>query len=129
MDRFPTNEKCKNYLMEMKWKDGFSCDKCRCKNYWEKKGNPYVRVCKSCRHINSITANTLSHKVKSPLAQSFFYPLRDVRHNKELSFHCNGRENLVPTKRPIGCSCPKQERPCPAAGPIHWKGFVKWTGY
>ena len=72
MDRFPTNEKCKNHLMEMKWKDGFSCDKCRCKNYWEKKENPYVRVCKSCRHINSITANTLFHKVKFPLRKAFF---------------------------------------------------------
>ena len=52
MDRFPTNEKCKNY--------------------WEKKGNPYARACKSCRHINPITANTLFHKVKSPLRKAFF---------------------------------------------------------
>ena len=28
MDRFSNEEKCKNYLLEMKWKDGFICDKC-----------------------------------------------------------------------------------------------------
>jgi len=71
MDRFSTEEKCKNYLMEIKWKDGFSCDKCHHTCYWEKKGNPYVRVCKSCRHINSITANTLFHKVKFELRKAF----------------------------------------------------------
>lgn len=72
IDRFSTEEKCKNYLMEMKWKDGFMCDKCGHSHYWTKKDNPYVRVCKGCRHINSITANTLFHKVKFPLRKAFF---------------------------------------------------------
>lgn len=71
MDRFSTEEKCKNYLLEMKWKNGFICDKCNHSHYWTKKGNPYVRVCKSCRHINSITANTLFHKLKFPLRKAF----------------------------------------------------------
>ncbi|MEQ9405627.1 MAG: IS1595 family transposase [Cyclobacteriaceae bacterium] len=71
MERFSNEEKCKNYLMEMKWKDGFECDKCAHTHYWVKKDNAYVRVCKSCRHINSITANTLFHKVKFPLRKAF----------------------------------------------------------
>ena len=71
MDRFSTEEKCKNYLIEMKWGDGFICDKCTHTHYWMKKDNPYVRVCKSCRHINSITANTLFHKLKFPLRKAF----------------------------------------------------------
>lgn len=71
MERFSNEEKCKNYLMEMKWKDGFACDKCGHTHHWKKKDNPYVRVCKSCRHINSITANTLFHKLKFPLRKAF----------------------------------------------------------
>lgn len=71
MDRFSTEEKCKNYLLEIKWKDGFVCDKCKHTSYWAKKDNRYVRVCKNCRHINSITANTLFHKLKFPLRKAF----------------------------------------------------------
>lgn len=71
MEQFSTEEKCKNYLLEIKWKDGFVCDKCGHTHYWTKQYNPYVRVCKSCRHINSITANTLFHKVKFPLRKAF----------------------------------------------------------
>lgn len=71
MDRFSTEEKCKNYLLEIKWKDGFVCDKCGHESYWTKKDNPYVRVCKGCRHISSVTSNTLFHKLKFPLRKAF----------------------------------------------------------
>ena len=71
MDRFSNEEKCKNYLLEMKWKDGFICDKCGHYHYWSKKDNPYLRVCESCRHINSVTANTLFHKLKFPFRKAF----------------------------------------------------------
>lgn len=71
MDRFSTEEKCKKYLVDIKWKDGFSCDKCTHSHYWSKKDNRYVRVCKGCRHINSVTANTLFHKVKFGLRKAF----------------------------------------------------------
>ena len=71
MDRFSTEEKCKKYLMEIKWRGGFSCDKCSHTTYWAKKNDPYVRVCKGCRHVNSITANTLFHKLKFPLRKAF----------------------------------------------------------
>lgn len=71
MDRFSNEEKCKNYLKHIKWSDEFSCDKCGHHHYWTKKGNACVRVCKSCRHINSVTANTLFHKLKFPLRKAF----------------------------------------------------------
>lgn len=71
MDRFSNEEKCKEYLLELKWGAGFKCDKCNHLHYWKKKGNPYARVCKSCRHINSVTANTLFHKVKFGLRKAF----------------------------------------------------------
>ncbi len=71
IERFPNDEKCKEYLADIKWKDGFVCDKCSHTACWMKKGDPYVRVCKSCRHINSSTANTLFHKVKFGLRKAF----------------------------------------------------------
>lgn len=71
MERFANEEKCKKYLADIKWADGFVCDKCKHTHFWTKKTDEYVRVCKSCRHINSATANTLFHKVKFGLRKAF----------------------------------------------------------
>jgi len=71
MERFSNEEKCKKYLADIKWADGFICDKCKHTHFWRKKTDEYVRVCKSCRHINSATANTLFHKVKFGLRKAF----------------------------------------------------------
>ena len=71
IDRFDNNEKCKKYLAEIKWANGFNCSKCNHTNYWIKKNDPFVRVCKGCRHIESVTANTLFHKVKFDLRKAF----------------------------------------------------------
>jgi hypothetical protein len=71
MDRFPNEEKCKEYLASIKWKDGFLCSKCSNDQYWENKNDLFVKVCKKCRHIESVTANTLFHKVKFDLLKAF----------------------------------------------------------
>lgn len=71
IERFPNDEKCKKYLAEIKWADGFVCSKCNHTHFWIKKNDPYVRVCKNCRHIESATANTLFHKVKFGLRKAF----------------------------------------------------------
>lgn len=69
-DTFSTSEKCKVYLENYKWKNGFDCSKCHGTTNW--KGiKPYTKVCKSCRHVESVTANTLFHKVKFDLAKAF----------------------------------------------------------
>lgn len=71
MDRFSNDEKCKEYLADIRWSAGFTCSKCNHTHFWMNKNDPYVRVCKGCRHINSATANTLFHKVKFGLRKSF----------------------------------------------------------
>lgn len=71
IERFSNEEKCKDYLAHIKWSDGFECSKCKHTAFWMKKDDPYVRVCKGCRHINSSTADTLFHKVKFGLRKAF----------------------------------------------------------
>lgn len=71
IERFPNDEKCKKYLGDIKWAEGFTCSKCNHIHCWMKKDDPYVRVCKNCRHIESATANTLFHKVKFGLRKAF----------------------------------------------------------
>lgn len=67
---FDSEEKCKNYLVGIKWKDGFKCPKCGHTHSWEGVKD-YTKVCKSCRHIESVTANTLFHKIKFGLRKAF----------------------------------------------------------
>jgi hypothetical protein len=71
MDRFPNSEKCKYYLVGIKWRDGVVCSKCSHNTFWKKKDDPFHRVCKSCRHCESVTSNTLFHKVKFDLRKAF----------------------------------------------------------
>lgn len=92
MDTFSTTEKCKTYLSHYKWKDGFICSKCNHSQHW--KGiKPFTKVCKSCRHVESVTANTFFHKVKFDLKIAFFYPVRD-EHNQQRELQHQFRQTI-----------------------------------
>lgn len=67
---FVTEEQCKDYLYDMKWKNGFVCHRCEHDN-----GCPSTKYasikCNRCKHIHSATAQTLFHKCKFPLPSAF----------------------------------------------------------
>jgi len=71
IDRFSNDEKCKEYLAKIKWATGFRCSKCCNDKHWGSKKDLFVKVCTNCRHIQSVTANTLFHKVKFGLRKAF----------------------------------------------------------
>lgn len=71
MNRFPNDEKCKEYLANSKWGVGFTCSKCAHDACWQVKSKPFVKVCRSCRHIESVTANTLFHHIRFSLRKAF----------------------------------------------------------
>ena len=59
---------------------------------WHKKDNPYVWVFKSYRHINSVTANTLFHKVKFRLRKAFLIMFEMATTTKKLFVYRNGQK-------------------------------------
>ncbi len=69
IERFDSDNACKEYLSELKWADGYQCSKCGHKIFTKK--DMYSRVCTKCKHIESPTANTLFHKVKFGLRKAF----------------------------------------------------------
>jgi len=69
-ETFTDSEKCKKYLAEVKWSNGFNCSSCGHTHHWEGV-KPYTKVCKNCRYIESVTANTLFHKIKFDLRKAF----------------------------------------------------------
>ena len=82
-DRFKTDEDCKKYLADIKWKDGFKCRKCDHKKAQIRKD--YSRTCNICSHQESSTSNTLFHKVKFGVRKAFFIVFEMSTSTKSLS--------------------------------------------
>jgi hypothetical protein len=68
--RFPDSDKCREYLAELKWKDGYSCAKCGHGKHCP--GNsPFDRQCTRCHYVESPLAGTIFHRCKFPLLKAF----------------------------------------------------------
>lgn len=77
---FGTEEKCANYLVEQRWKEGFSCPKCAHTTYYYIKTRKLFECC-SCHYQTSITAGTILHKTKLSLT-TWFWAMYLVAHDK-----------------------------------------------
>lgn len=69
MCRFTTNEACAQYLMALRWPDGFICPACGGEKGW-----PTARVticCAACNSQTSLTAGTILHNTRVPLRSWF----------------------------------------------------------
>lgn len=62
---FSDEAHCFEYLVRLKWPEGFSCPLCNHGDYWITKRK--MLVCKQCRHQTSPTAGTMFHRAKKPL--------------------------------------------------------------
>lgn len=70
-DRFPDNDACMDYLAQLKWPDGFVCERCGNKRCCAGSRH-YSRQCTKCKYQASPTSGTLFHKVKFPLLKAFY---------------------------------------------------------
>lgn len=67
---FQTEEDCLSYLYKIKWKKGFCCKRCGSNQFWKGRTKFHVR-CITCDYDESVTANTLFHKIQIPLVKAF----------------------------------------------------------
>lgn len=63
--RFASEEACVEYLVSLRWPDGFSCPRCGKNKAWRRRR--LAMVCTMCRDETSITAGTLFEKTHKPL--------------------------------------------------------------
>lgn len=70
-ERFPDEAACYEYLVALKWGNGYQCIKCGNSKYHTGQGK-YIRKCTKCNHQESPTANTLFHKVKFSILKAFY---------------------------------------------------------
>jgi transposase-like protein/transcription elongation factor Elf1 len=67
--RFATDEACREYLVQLRWPDGFRCPSCGHRKAW-----PVRRVlleCGQCGHQTSVTAGTIFQDTRTPLSTWF----------------------------------------------------------
>jgi Transposase zinc-ribbon domain len=80
---FSSDEKCLEFLADLKWSEGFICRKCGNTNYCPGK-TPHSRRCTRCKTEESSAAGTIFHNCKFPISKAFY-----IAYNV-----CKGKEDL-----------------------------------
>ena len=70
MDRFKTEEDCREHFFRIRWPNGFKCPKCQHEEYTLIKGRNLYQ-CHKCGHQTSITAGTIMHGSHTGLKEWF----------------------------------------------------------
>ncbi len=82
-EMFRNDEKCYEFLANLKWADGFVCKKCGNTNSCHGK-EPWSRRCTRCKTKETATNGTIFHGVKFPISKAFY-----IAYNV-----CKGKENI-----------------------------------
>jgi len=80
---FVSDEKCMEFLADLKWADGFACRKCGNTNFCAGKSS-YSRRCTKCKSEESATSGTIFHNCKFPIHKAFI-----IAYNV-----CKGKEDV-----------------------------------
>jgi hypothetical protein len=81
---FQSDEKCFEFLSELKWGNGFECRKCGNKNYCPGK-TPYSRRCTKCKTEESAAAGTIFHNCKFPVSKAFYIAYSVCKGKEDIS--------------------------------------------
>src|SRR5215471_2321605 len=63
--RFSTEEGCREYLVKLRWPDGFRCPQCGGRKSWPVRG--VLLQCAGCGRQSSVTAGTIFQDTRKPL--------------------------------------------------------------
>ncbi len=80
---FTSDDKCLEFLAEVKWSAGFECRKCGNSNYCPGK-TAYSRRCTRCKAEESAASGTIFHNCKFPIHKAFY-----IAYNV-----CKGKEDV-----------------------------------
>lgn len=70
-DKYKDEPTCIEALANLRWPDGFVCDKCQSTKAYHLSARPRIYECASCWHQHSITAGTIFHKTRTDLRKWF----------------------------------------------------------
>jgi transposase-like protein/ribosomal protein L37AE/L43A len=92
--RFSTEEGCRQYLIQLRWPEGFQCPRCGGKEYWQIR--EMLFQCTKCSHQTSATAGTIFQDTHLPL-KIWFRAMWWVTGQKDGA-------SALGLKRVLGCS-------------------------
>jgi hypothetical protein len=81
---FHSDEKCYEFLADLKWSEGFKCRKCGNTNHCQGK-TPYSRRCTKCKTEESAASGTIFHNCKFPISKAFYIAYNVCKGNEDLS--------------------------------------------
>ncbi len=81
---FQSDEKCFEFLAELKWSNGFECRKCGNKNSCPGK-SPHSHRCTKCKTEESAAAGTIFHNCKFPVSKAFYIAYNVCKGNEDIS--------------------------------------------
>src|ERR1043165_3154562 len=70
-NRFPSEEVCWNYLVKMRWPEGYRCPDCPAAKIYLKPSTRHF-ACAECHPQTSVTAGTIFNKSRIPLRKWFW---------------------------------------------------------
>jgi transposase-like protein len=84
METFPTNESCKQFVLEHRWRDGVvRCPRCGNEKVYELKTRPFHWLCKPCKNYRfSVISGTIFENTKYPL-KTWFEVLWQILNSKK----------------------------------------------
>jgi hypothetical protein len=89
-EMFHSDEKCFEFLANLKWANGFVCKKCGNTNSCPGK-EAYSRRCTKCKTKETATNGTLFHGVKFPISKAFYIAYNVCKGNEDISSYEFGR--------------------------------------
>lgn len=81
---FQSDEKCLEFLADLKWSMGFECRKCGNSNFCQGK-TPHSRRCTKCKTEESAAAGTIFHNCKFPVSKAFYIAYNVCKGKDDLS--------------------------------------------
>jgi len=81
---FTNDEKCFEFLAQLKWENGFTCKKCGNTNACAGK-TPFSKRCTKCKTEESATNGTIFHNCKFPVSKAFYIAYHVCKKNDDIS--------------------------------------------
>lgn len=93
---FPDQITCFKFLDNLKWENGYQCSKCGNGKHTDGAAK-FSRRCTKCGYDESITSNTIFHRVKFPLTKAFY--ILYVTNNSQNHFTLDELSELLDLRR------------------------------
>ena len=93
---FPDKITCYRFLDKLKWDNGYQCTKCSNTKY-SKGQTKFSRRCSKCGYDESITSNTVFHRIKFPIEKAFY--ILYVTNNRKDEFTLDELSEMLDLRR------------------------------